>query len=177
MNRNAVNLAEKQWVLQAAFGVIGLLALILACVVLLFLMLWKASYMKSEVSTLTVLTEKYTQSVIRIEEEHLDDQLVFELKEKLFLIGKLVPARNGIQEVLANIERSHSEELELRSFLFDREKGSARIELVPADEASVFTWVESLTSSNEGNKEWSVTVESSEIDDHGLKVYFVNVQY
>jgi len=176
METSIANLAGRDWPLRAALTTLGLGALLLAGLVSLLGMLLGSAGLQQEAARVRALTERYASASQRIGEELALNQPAAKVEQKLAALKRVVPAGMRLEAVLEGLEASHAAGLKLRSLSFDREKGLVRVKVTSRQPEQLFAWIGSLAAPGEAGGGWDVTLESSEVDDQGNKVYLVHVE-
>lgn len=167
--------AGRDWPLRAALTTLGLGGLLLLGLVSLLWMLLGGFGLQREAARISALTSRYTIASQRIEEKLVLNQPAAEIKQKVAALNRVLPAGMRLEAVLESLEASHAEGLELRSLSFDRGKGLVRVKVTSRLPEQLFAWIASLAAPGEAGGGWDVTLESSEVDDQGSKVYLVHV--
>ncbi|WP_444912589.1 hypothetical protein [Microbulbifer sp. PAAF003] len=176
MEAAITNLARRDWLLRATLATLGLGGLVLVGLISLLGMLLSGASLHQETARTRALTERYISTSQRIEEKLALSQPAAEIKRKLAALNRVVPLGLRLEAVLESLEASHADGLKLRSLSFDRKKGLVRVKVTSRQSEQLFTWIESLAASGEAGAGWDVTLESSEVDDQGSKVYLVHVK-
>ncbi|MGL6161720.1 hypothetical protein [Microbulbifer sp.] len=176
METATANLVGRDWPLRATLTTLGLGGLLLLGLVSLLWMLLGSSGLQQETARIRALTSRYAIASQRIEEKLALNQPAAEIKQKVAALKRVVPAGMRLESVLESLEASHAEGLKLRSLSFDREKGLVRVKVTSRQPEQLFAWIESLATPGEAGGGWDVTLESSEVDDQGSKVYLVHVK-
>ena len=170
------NLIGKDWLLRATLATLALGSLLLVGFVFLVWMLLSGAGLREDTIRAHALADRYVSSLQRIEESLAQNQPAAEIKQKLAVLQRLVPAGMRLEAVLESLEASHAAGLKLRSLSFDRDKGIARLKVTSQQPEQLFSWIESLADPGTAAAGWNVNLQSSEVDEQGNKVYLVHVK-